>query len=178
MPQDKEQPGIAQPWTKSADTVLETLDVDAGQGLPASEVEQRRSRYGENSLRDTETRSAWQILLEQFKSLIVGLLAVAAALSFAFGDWVEGLAVIIVILINAVIGFVTELRAVRSMEALQQLSSVNTKVRRAGEVRQIPAEDLVPGDIVVLSGGDVVTADMRLLEASKLNLRLPGRSGP
>jgi len=181
IPQDKSQPEIAQSWAKPANAILETLDVDAGQGLPASEVEQRRKRYGENSLRDTETRSAWQILLEQFKSLIVGLLAVAAALSFAFGDWVEGLAVVIVILINAAIGFVTELRAVRSMEALQQLSSVDAAVRRAGAVRQIPAEDLVPGDIVVLSGGDVVTADIRLLEASKLQAdesALTGESVP
>ena len=181
MPQDKEQPGIARPWARPADAILEMLDVDTGQGLPASKIEQRRKRYGANRLRDTATRSAWQILFEQFKSLIVGLLAVAAVLSFAFGDWVEGLAVVIVILINAAIGFVTELRAVRSMEALQQLSSVDTKVRRAGEVQKIPAENLVPGDIVVLSGGDVVTADIRLLETSKLQAdesTLTGESVP
>jgi len=177
----KNSPDIAQPWAKSADAILKTLDVDVRQGLSGAEVEQRRERYGENRLRHTQTRDAWQILLEQFKSLIVALLGVAAALSFAFGDWVEGLAVMIVILINAAIGFVTELRAVRSMEALQQLSSVSTKVRRAGEVQQIPAEDLVPGDIVVLSGGDVVTADLRLLEASKLQAdesTLTGESVP
>ena len=177
----KNSPDIAHPWAKSVDAILETVDVDVQQGLSASEVEQRREQYGENRLRDAATRSAWQILLEQFKSLIVALLAVAAALSFAFGDWVEGVAVLIVILINASIGFVTELRAVRSMEALQQLSSVSTAVRRAGEVRQIPAEELVPGDIVVLSGGDVVTTDIRLVEASKLQAdesTLTGESVP
>ncbi len=172
---------IEQPWAKSVDGLLQTLDVEEETGLSASEVERHREHYGENRLRDTETRSAWQILLEQFKSLIVALLAVAAVLSFAFGDWVEGVAVLVVIIINAVIGFVTELRAVRSMEALQQLSSVSAKVRREGDVQTIPAEALVPGDIVVLSGGDVITADVRLTEASKLQVdesALTGESVP
>jgi Ca2+-transporting ATPase len=157
------------------------LDTSVDEGLDADEVKARRKQYGRNRLRDTETRSAWSILLEQFKSLIVLLLAVAAALSFAFGDWVEGVAVAAVILINAAIGFVTELRAVRSMEALEKLGSVNARVRREGQAQEIPAEELVPGDIVLLAGGDVITADLRLIEASKLQANesaLTGESVP
>ncbi len=181
MTEGNKHGALAQPWNQPVEDVLQSLDVTVDKGLSPDEVERRRAEYGENSLRDTETRSAWQIFIEQFKSLIVALLAVAAVLSFAFGDMVEGFAVLIVILINAVIGFVTELRAVRSMEALQELSRVGAKVRREGQVQEIAAEDIVPGDILVLSGGDVVTADARLLEASKLQAdesALTGESVP
>jgi Ca2+-transporting ATPase len=169
------------PWTHSWQEILEALEVSADTGLDTSEVEARRKRFGPNRLRDTESKSAWQILVEQFKSLIVLLLVVAAALSFAFGEWVEGVAIAVVILINAAIGFVTELQAVRSMEALQRLGNVSAKVRREGQVQEIPAEKLVPGDIVLVDGGDVVTADLRLIAASKLQAdesALTGESVP
>jgi Ca2+-transporting ATPase len=169
------------PWIRPWRDVLEAFNVSTSQGLDASEVKSRRSRFGANRLRSIKSKSVWQILAEQFKSLIVLLLVIAAVLSFAFGEWVEGIAITAVIIINAAIGFVTELRAVRSMEALQQLGSVSAKVRREGQVREIPAEKLVPGDVVLLEGGDVVTADLRLVEASKLQANesaLTGESVP
>jgi Ca2+-transporting ATPase len=163
------------------DEVLQALEVSPGPGLAAREVKRRRKRYGRNRLRDTETQSAWEILVEQFKSIIVLLLVVAAALSFVFAKWVEGIAVLVVIVVNAAIGFITELRAVRSMEALQHLGRVGAKVRREGQVHEIPAQQLVPGDIAVLHAGDVVTADLRLIQASKLQAdesALTGESMP
>ena len=172
---------VEQAWHREADEVLQAAEVALDEGLNEQEVKHRRERYGENRLRDTETKSAWQIFIDQFKSLIVALLAVAATLSFSFGEWIEGVAIAVVILINALIGFVTELRAVRSMESLQELSSVDAKVRRNGQAQEIPAEELVPGDIVILQGGDVVTADLRLMEASKLQVdesALTGESVP
>ncbi len=179
----KESPTIGKkkPWTHPGSEVLEAWQVSAEQGLGSAEVRERRKRFGANRLQSVETKSAWQILLEQFKSLIVWLLVVAAVLSFAFGELVEGVAIAAVIAINAAIGFVTELRAVRSMEALQRMGSVSAKVRRDGQVHEISAEKLVPGDIVLLGGGDVVTADMRLIEASKLQTNesaLTGESTP
>lgn len=168
------------PWTQTIDDILQNLDTSTD-GLSAAEVKQRRERYGTNRLRTEQKTSIWQILLEQFKSLVVGLLIVAALLSFAFGDLIEGIAITVVILINAAIGFFTELRAVRSMEALKELSEVDAKVRRAGQIETVPAEELVPGDIVILEGGDVITADLRLLEASKLQTNesaLTGESVP
>jgi P-type Ca2+ transporter type 2C len=109
------------------------------------------------------------------------LLVAAAAVSFAFGEWVEGIAIVVVVIINAAIGFFTELRAVRSMEALKKMGRVSTKIRRRGQVREVGAEELVPGDIVLIDGGDIITADLRLVEASKLQANesaLTGESAP
>jgi Ca2+-transporting ATPase len=156
------------PWTRSTEEVCKELGVSSETGLSSPEVRRRRNQYGFNRLREAKTKSAWLILADQFKSLMAILLAAASALSFTFGDWVEGLAIAAVIFINAGIGFFTELRAIRSMEALHRLSRVNVKVRREGKIQEIPAEDLVPGDIAVLEGGDIITADLRLIQASKL----------
>ncbi|MEJ2208725.1 MAG: cation-transporting P-type ATPase, partial [Anaerolineae bacterium] len=158
--------GPARPWTQPPEEVAASLGVEPGRGLASDEVRQRRERHGPNRLRSAQRRSAWQILVEQFKSLLVALLAVAGLVSIVFGQVVEGIAILGVILINAAIGFFTELRAVRSMEALQQMATVDAKVRRDGQVREVPAEEVVPGDVLVLGGGDVVTADARLVEAS------------
>lgn len=172
---------IEAPSTHSNDEVLRHYQVERSEGLSENEVKQRREQFGQNRLREAAQRSALSILIEQFKSVIVGLLLVAAVLAFLFGDIIEGVAILAVILINAAIGFFTELRAVRSMEALQQLGQVKARVRRGGRVREIDAEQIVPGDILILEGGDVVTADARLLEAAKLQANesaLTGESVP
>ncbi|MGF1490333.1 MAG: cation-translocating P-type ATPase, partial [Prochloraceae cyanobacterium] len=161
--------------------VLDRLSVKPDQGLDEATVKQRRQKYGKNRLEKVKRRSAWQVFIAQFKSAIIALLAVAAILSFAFGEWIEGVAIIIAIVLNTAIGYFTEIKAVRSMESLQQLSKTKTKVRRNKNVSEIAAEDLVPGDIVVLDGGDLVAADLRLLEASKLQVdesALTGESVP
>ncbi|MXN64900.1 HAD-IC family P-type ATPase [Stappia sp. GBMRC 2046] len=137
-------------------------------GLSAGEVEKRRAIYGPNQLRREDVKSAFAILANQFKSIIVWLLVAAAGLSFLLGDLAEGIAIAVVLVLNGAIGFFTELRAVRSMEALMRLTEVRTRVRREGMLREVNAHDLVPGDIVVLEAGDIVTADLRLVEASNL----------
>lgn len=167
--------------SRSLSTVLQNLSVRVNEGLDNAAIEQRRERYGENRLQEFKQRSAWQIAIAQFKSPIIALLAVAAVLSFIFKEWIEGIAVILAILLNAIIGFFTEIKAVRSMESLQQLSKTETKVRREGTVREISAEELVPGDIVILDGGDLIAADLRLSKASKLQIdesALTGESVP
>jgi len=168
-------------WTAAAHDVLSAFDVSGDQGLDAAEVKRRREQHGPNRLRRTQRRSAWQVLVEQFKSLIIALLLIAGVLSFAFGELIEGFAIVVVIVINTLIGFVTELQAIRSMEALRELSRVEAKVRRDAQTQEISAEDLVPGDIVLVTGGDLVTADLRLIETSKLQVdesALTGESVP
>jgi Ca2+-transporting ATPase len=158
----------APPHALAAPAALAAFGVDPRAGLAEAEVAARRARHGPNRLREIRPRSAWRILAAQFRSVVVALLAGAAGLSFAFGRGLETGAILVVLAINAAIGFASELRAVRSMEALRALGNVQAKVRRDGRVQRVDAEALVPGDVVVLEGGDVMSADLRLIEASKL----------
>lgn len=169
------------PWSSSSGEVAEGLQVDPDVGLSRRHLAQRRKRFGRNRLREPKRVSVWRIFLNQFKGLIIPLLLVASALSFAFGENLEGIAIVVVIVINTLIGFATELRAVRSMEALQKLGSVESKVIRGEKLREVNAQDLVPGDIVMLEAGDVVTADLRLAESYNLQAdesTLTGESVP
>lgn len=160
--------GSGAPWARDAAATVADLGVDPERGLAAAEVAARQRRYGPNQLQDLAPRSAWTILLNQGRSLIVLLLAAAALLSLAFGDLVEALAIVAVLGINTLIGFVTELRAARSMEALRRLGAVEARVVRDRVEAMVPAQELVPGDLVLLEGGDVVSADLRLLDSSGL----------
>ncbi|WP_417425451.1 cation-translocating P-type ATPase [Hoeflea sp.] len=155
-------------FAKPSEIVAHSLSVDPEYGLDDSEIIARRNRHGPNQLRAHAKQSVFVILAHQFKGVIVWLLAFAAGLSFYFHDVAEGVAIVIVLVINAAIGFVTELRAARSMEALLNIATVTTRVRRGGKTVRIDAQDLVPGDIVLLDAGDVVTADVRLVHASNL----------
>ncbi len=165
---EKEKREINNPWTFTADDILNELNVSSQEGLSTQEAKKRLNFYGENKLKGTEKKSVWVILFNQFKSLIVLLLIVAAVLSFTFDKQLEGLAIIAVILLNAALGFFTELKAVKSMEALRELSNVKVKVRRDGKVIELDAQNIVPGDIIILESGDIITADLRILESSKL----------
>lgn len=169
------------PWAEPAQTVALALGVDPARGLDAAALRQRRRQFGPNRLRRLATRSAWRIALDQLASPLVLLLAVAGGLSAGFGHWVEAGAIGAVIAINALIGFLTELRAVRSMEALGRLGSRRARVRREGDEHAVTARGLMPGDVVLLEAGDVVGADVRLLEASRLRVDesiLTGESEP
>ncbi|MFW5946989.1 MAG: cation-transporting P-type ATPase, partial [Gemmatimonadota bacterium] len=107
-------------------------------GLSPEQVARRRDRYGPNRLRAAERRSRWAILMDQVRSVVILLLAVAAVAALAFGQPVEAGAIAVVIAANAAIGFFTELRAVRSMESLKELGQADSKVRRGGEERIVP----------------------------------------
>jgi Ca2+-transporting ATPase len=155
-------------WTLGIDESLAQFSVDSTQGLASQDTRRRQLRYGRNQLQTAQRRSLLSIVVDQFKSIVILLLAAAGTLAILFGDHTEGLAIFAVIGINSIIGFLTEWRAIRSMEALKDLGRVNTVVIRDGVMQQIPADNLVPGDIVIFEGGDIVTADIRLIEAAKL----------
>lgn len=162
---DEKQQSAA--WAQDTDRVLQNLDVETDRGLTDAEAAKRRRRYGRNRMRQMTPKSPLRILINQFKSIVVLILVGAAVVSFAFGQFVDGIAISIAILINTLIGFFMETRAVRSMESLRRMERTTANVLRGGEIRSIPAEAIVPGDIVVLEGGDLVSADMRLFEANK-----------
>jgi Ca2+-transporting ATPase len=156
------------PYALSVADVAARLETDPQTGLSQSEVRERLATYGPNQLRRQQTRSIFAILAHQFNSVIVWLLAAAALMSFLLGDVAEAGAIVVVLVLNGAIGFFTELRAARSMEALMRIAQIRTRVRRDGQPRMIDAHQLVPGDVVVLEAGDVVTADLRISRAFNL----------
>jgi Ca2+-transporting ATPase len=115
-----------------------------------------------------KAKSPWLILIEQFKSKIVYLLVFGAVVSFFFKDYIEAAAILVVILVNALIGFLMEMQARSSMKALKEMDIIKTKVLRDGKTDIIPAENLTLGDIVVLEAGDLIPGDGRLLVANQL----------
>ncbi|HPM84221.1 MAG TPA: HAD-IC family P-type ATPase [Candidatus Anammoximicrobium sp.] len=161
---------LEKPWAQSAEEVLSQLQVDRDQGLDRREIRNRQKQFGANRLREARRRSLWQILFEQFKSVVLLVLLAAGGLAFAVGELPEGIAVLAVVLVNGLIGFTTEWRATRSMEALRKMGKPRVRVRRGGQDREAPIDDLVPGDIVLQEGGDVVPADLRLVEANNLRV--------
>ena len=169
------------PWSQGAADVTTGLGVDPTVGLDSAQVAQRLRRDGPNRLPGVRPRSLLAILWAQLRSLLVGLLALAAGIGFLFGDTVEAYAILAVIALNTAIGFFSELRAVRSMEALRRLGVTACRVRREGALRELPAEALVVGDVVLLEGGDLVPADLRVLDSARLQVdesALTGESLP
>ena len=169
------------PHARPSPAICEDLGVDPARGLPVAEVRERRERHGPNRFAEAPRRRAGSILLDQFRSVVIVVLVIAGAVAFAFRHWAEGIAITAVLLINGGLGFVTEWKAVRSMEALRELGRDTIRVRRDGQDTEVPADDLVPGDIVVFTGGDLVPADIRLVEANTVRVNesaLTGESVP
>ncbi|MGH9872930.1 MAG: cation-translocating P-type ATPase [Pyrinomonadaceae bacterium] len=161
-------PGSRDWHALDADAVADQLGVNPAHGLTITDVNERRLHFGPNALQEVRPRPAWRILVEQFASIVIALLAVAAGISWATGDRLEAIAILVVLVINAVVGFATEWKAGRALDALRRQTRTTTRVRREGFEKTIDAEDLVPGDIIILNAGDHVPADARLLEAAHL----------
>jgi Ca2+-transporting ATPase len=169
------------PYALPVEFALRRQAVNPSLGLSEAEAASRLRRYGPNELLAHAPRTGLAILIDQFNSPVVWLLSAAAALAAAFSEWHEAIAILLVLLINTFIGFFTELRAVRSMEALRKLGTRSSRVRRDGKLRTVAAELVVPGDIALIESGDVVTADIRLVEARNLSCdesTLTGESVP
>lgn len=172
---------LEMPHAATTEDVVAAFQTAVATGLSSDAVALRQAKYGRNQLAARSPQSIAHLIRHQFESPVVLLLTAAAVIAMAFGEWTEGVAICLVLLINGIIGFFTELRAARSMEALRVLGNLTTRVRREGHTALVPAEDLVPGDVVLLEGGDVVTADLRLIQASNLSAdeaALTGESVP
>ena len=169
------------PYALTVTDVADELCVDPAAGLSEGEVERRRRQFGPNLIPTRKPVSDARLIARQFASPVVALLSMATAVSFVFGEWRQATAVVIVLLINAAIGYGTERRAVRSLDALRALGGRNARVRRGGRAQLVAAEALVPGDVVLFEAGDVVPADVRCLSAAALGVdesALTGESVP
>jgi len=159
------------PWyTLSVAEVEQTLQTRISDGLSDAEVARRREQYGRNSLVESQGRPLYLILLDQFKSLIVALLIVATIIAFALGENIEAVAVLVVIVLNASVGFITEWKAEQALTALGKQTAPTAHVLRDGSEQQVAASELVPGDIVILAAGLRVPADGRIVESVQLQI--------
>jgi Ca2+-transporting ATPase len=179
---------MADDWhALSAEAALQRLDASP-LGLTSTEARRRIERYGPNELVQTQKISPLRILLSQFTDVLVIVLIIAAIISAALGlsqnetaDLYDAALIIVIVIMNAILGFVQEYRAERSLEALKNLAAPKAHVVREGETVAVPSRDLVPGDVTVLAAGDRVPADARLLEVASLRVTeasLTGESTP
>ncbi|MGB5973429.1 MAG: cation-transporting P-type ATPase [Nodosilinea sp.] len=168
--------------TVGTDTALSQLESDASTGLSPQSVIDRRSQYGPNELEETGGRPAWQILLDQFTNImllmLVAVAVVSAVLSVRNAEFPkDAIAIFTIVILNGVLGYLQESRAEKALAALKQMASPNVLVQRDNRLQEVPSQDLVPGDIMLLEAGDQVAADGRLLEAVNLQLRESALTG-
>ncbi|HEY8446244.1 MAG TPA: cation-translocating P-type ATPase [Thermomicrobiales bacterium] len=178
----------AAPWLQDATTVAAELGTDVRRGLTQAEAATRLARYGPNQLTATAAIPPWKRFLAQLASPLIYLLFAAFGVSLAVwlvegGDGVpyEAIVIITIVGLNAVLGYVQESRAERAVAALQRMAAATATVVRDGREERIPAADVVPGDILIIREGDVVSADARLVEAASLTVSeasLTGESEP
>lgn len=170
----------------SAEEVAKQLDTDTARGLSADEVQKRLTEHGPNKLAEKKRKSHLAIFFEQFKSSMVLILIIAAIISGVVGVMndegiIESVIILAILIVNALIGMIQEVKAQNSLDALNRMTTPKTKVLRSGLVIETNSTDIVPGDIVVLDTGDVVPADLRLIETSNLKIQesaLTGESVP
>lgn len=163
-----------------AQTALQ-LGSAADGGLTAAEATQRLPIHGSNEIREQAPRSAWRRLFSQFTDFMIVLLIVAAVISGFIGEIEDAAAILAIVVLNAVIGFVQEYRAEKALRALKQLAALKARVIRDHAIATVPAADLVPGDVVLLEAGSVVPADLRIIETAQLRIEeaaLTGESNP
>jgi P-type Ca2+ transporter type 2C len=153
--------------SQSAEEVLAQL-ASTATGLSSHEAAQRLAANGPNELKEGKRISPWQILLGQFKSLLIWILIAAGVISGVLGEVVDAIAILAIVVLNAVIGFYQEFSAEKSIAALKKMTAPQAKVRRDGQITSVPASGIVAGDILALEAGDLVAADARLLEAAAL----------
>ena len=160
---------------------LQSLGTNAETGLTSTEVQERLDRYGPNELIERGKKSAWWILLEQFKEVMVIVLIIAAIVSALLGEYTEVVVILAIVVLNAILGFSQEYRAEQAMAALKKMAVPSVRVRRDGRIQEVSSTELVPGDIILQEAGNLVPADSRMIETVNLKVQesaLTGESDP
>ncbi len=168
-------------FTKSVEEVSKDLNVNIDKGLSNEEVDKRIEKYGLNKIKDKKKRSLFSIFISQLKDMLIYVLLGAAAITFFIGEYVDGIIILLVVFLNALIGVVQENKASQAIEELKKMSYPKALVRRDGNTVEINSEDVVPGDLVILDAGRYVPADIRLIDSANLKIEessLTGESVP
>ena len=163
---------------ESLDKVRESLQTDFKQGLTSAEAQARLQKYGCNKLNEKAPRTFFQRFMDQMKDVMIIILLIAALISFGLSvyntmngqeaEWIEPIAIILIVVLNGIIGVVQESKAEAALEALKDMSAPNAKAVRGGQIQSVPAAEVVPGDVVELEAGDFIPADCRLISSSTL----------
>ena len=163
--------------TLDCSRVLEQLETETAYGLSDEQVFRRRDKFGPNELLDLGSRGPLLILWEQFYNAMILLLIVAASVSFLLGELRDSVAILVIVVLNAALGFTQDYRAERALAALKKLSVPLVRVRRNGSTSEISSTELVPGDVILLEAGNSVPADCRLLDSASLKTQEAALTG-
>ena len=165
----------------STSKVADLQRVDLDSGLTEEEAKRRQKHYGPNVILSKESRKLWHILLQQFSDFMIIVLIFAALVSGLVGEPQDAIAIVVIVLLNAVIGFIQDYRAEKALAALKKMAAPSATVRRNGQIDIVPADQLIPGDIVLLEAGKMIPADLRLFHIAQLQVNeaaLTGESQP
>jgi Ca2+-transporting ATPase len=157
-------------FSKSIDETLKEFGVDAEVGLSEEEAKNRLIKYGPNRLEGEKKKTILQLFFAQLRDALIYVLLGAAVITFFMGEYIDTVIILLVIFINAVLGVTQEVKAGKAIEALRKMSAPRTLVKRDGEIKEIDSEKVVPGDILILDAGRIVSADLRLIESVNLQI--------
>jgi magnesium-transporting ATPase (P-type) len=167
----KKEKQTAEKWhSKEAEEVLKAMESNADDGLSDSEISERLEKYGKNELPKGKKRSWWMRLLLQFHNVLIYVLLAAAVITALMEHYIDMWVILAVVIVNALIGFIQEGKAEQAMESIRDMLSLEAVVIRSGKKKTIDAEELVPGDIVMLKSGDKIPADLRLIKTKDLQV--------
>jgi Ca2+-transporting ATPase len=171
-----------QKWhTQKIEDLAHELGVDLASGLSTEEIGRRLEKYGPNELVERGVKSPWKILWEQLTGIMVVILIISAVVSLVLAEYTDAIVILIIVMLNAVLGFTQEYRAEQAMAALKKMATPRVRVRRAGRTLEVAAQELVPGDVILLEAGNAIPADSRIAESVNLRVQeavLTGESEP
>lgn len=164
-------------WFQSEQEVSRNLHTDSDRGLSKSEAQKRLQEFGPNQLLEQRKVSAFHLLYDQFTNFIVWILIAAAIIAGILKEWVDTLAIIVIVILNALLGFFQEYKAERSLAALRKMITPSSKVIRDGKLRRVPSKEIVPGDLVLIEAGDHIPADGRFIRSFGLSTQEAALTG-
>jgi P-type Ca2+ transporter type 2C len=168
-------------FSKSIEEILKEINVDDSSGLSEEEVKVRLEKYGANQLLSKKKKNIFQLFVAQLQEWLIYILFAAVVVTLVMGEYIDATIIILVIITNAVLGVIQEVKAGKAIEALQKMSFPKALVRRNGEVKEVNSHEVVPGDILILDAGRFISADIRLIESANLQIEesaLTGESVP
>ena len=168
-------------YDQTAEVTAKELQVNPSTGLTSEEAEKRSKQYGFNRLEGGKEKSIFQMMLEQLKDFLVIILMIAAVISIALGESLEGFIILAIVVLNTILGVYQENKASNALKALKEMASPHAKILRDGQIVEVASSDVVPGDVAILEAGDYIPADLRLIETVNLKVdeaALTGESVP